>query len=419
MKFVHAADIHLDSPLHGLERYEGAPVDEMRGATRRAFVNLVDLCIEEDAAMLLLAGDLYDGDWRDFGTGLFFSAQMVRLRDAGVRVFFVRGNHDAASRITKDLHLPDNVYQFSTRKPETVVEETLGVAVHGQSFVRGEISDDLSARYPRAVPGMLNVGLLHTSADGRPGHASYAPCNTSGLIAQGYQYWALGHVHAREVLHENPWIVFSGNLQGRHVREAGPKGCTVVSVEDGEIAAVEERAVDVVRWACVDLDATGGDTAADVLDRLSLSLRSAVQQADDRICAARVRVTGRCRAHAALVNRRESWVADVRALATDVGSGSVWVEKVLVDTSPEIDIARLAGGSGPVAELLRDIDALRQNEPRLTELTGKFDDLRAKLPADLKEGDEALRLDAETIRSMLRDVESLLLPRLLEDEDAA
>jgi DNA repair protein SbcD/Mre11 len=343
---------------------------------------------------------------------------MVRLRDAGVRVFLVRGNHDAASRITKDLHLPDNVHQFSSRRPETVVEEKLGVVVHGQSFVRGEITDDLSIRYPQPVPGMLNVGLLHTSADGRPGHAPYAPCSTSGLIAKAYHYWALGHVHAREVLHENPWIVFSGNLQGRHIREAGPKGCTVVSVEDGEIAAVEERAVDVVRWVRVDLDATGGDTSTDVLDRLSLSLRSAVQQADDRICAARVRVTGHCRAHAALVNRRESWVADVRALATDVGSGSVWVEKVLVDTSPEIDIARLAGGSGPVAELLRDIDALRQNEPRLIELTGKFDDLRAKLPADLKEGDEALRLDVETIRTMLRDVESLLLPRLLEGEDA-
>jgi DNA repair protein SbcD/Mre11 len=418
MKLFHAADIHLDSPLHGLERYDGAPVAEMRGATRRAFVNLVDLCIEDGAAMLFLAGDLYDGDWRDFGTGLFFAAQMVRLRDAGVRVFLVRGNHDAASRITKDLHLPDNVYLFSSRKPETVVDEKLGVAVHGQSFARGEITDDLSARYPQAIPGMLNIGMLHTSADGRPGHAAYAPCSTNGLIAKGYQYWALGHVHAREVLHENPWIVFPGNLQGRHIREAGPKGCTVVSVEDGEVALVEERGVDVVRWEHVELDATGSDTSAELLDRLSLSIRSAIQSAGDRFCAVRVRVTGRCRAHAALMNRRESWVADVRALATDVSSGSVWVEKVLVDTAPEIDIARLKGGSGPVAELLRDIDALRQNETRLTELTAKFDDLRAKLPADLKEGDEPLRLDTETIRTMLRDAESLLLPRLLEDEEA-
>jgi len=419
MKFVHAADLHLDSPLHGLERYEGAPIDEMRGATRRALENLVDLCIEEDAGILLLAGDLYDGDWRDFGTGLFFTAQMVRLRDAGVRVFWVRGNHDAASRITKDLHLPENVYRFSTRRPETVVDERLGVAVHGQSFVRGEIKDDLSARYPQAIPGLLNIGLLHTSADGRPGHATYAPSRVGGLIARGYQYWALGHVHAREVLHESPWVVFSGNIQGRHIRETGPKGCTVVAADAGEVTAVEAHAIDVVRWARVELDATGCETPAEVLDRLDPSLRGAVEEAEGRLCAARVRVTGRCRAHAALVNRRESWVAEIRALATDVGSGSVWVEKVLLDTGPEVDIVQLAGGSGPLAELLRDIGKLREDEGRLEELATKFEDLRAKLPPDLKEGDDSLRFDSGTIRSMLRDVESLLLPRLLEGGDAA
>ncbi len=123
MKFIHAADVHLDSPLHGLERYEGAPVAEMRGATRRALENLVDLCRDERADFLLLAGDLYDGDWRDFGTGLFFAAQMVRLREAGVRVFVVRGNHDAASRITRSLRLPDNVHVFASRRPETVVDD--------------------------------------------------------------------------------------------------------------------------------------------------------------------------------------------------------------------------------------------------------------------------------------------------------
>ncbi|HEY9422407.1 MAG TPA: DNA repair exonuclease, partial [Thermoanaerobaculia bacterium] len=95
LKFLHAADIHLDSPLRGLERYEGAPVDEIRGATRRAFENLVDLAISEEAAFLLLAGDLYDGDWKDYNTGLFFTAQMARLREAEIRAFVIAGNHDA------------------------------------------------------------------------------------------------------------------------------------------------------------------------------------------------------------------------------------------------------------------------------------------------------------------------------------
>src|SRR3954451_12908760 len=103
LKFLHAADVHLDSPLSGLERYAGAPADEIRAATRRAFAGLVSLAVEEEVAFVLLAGDLYDGDWKDYNTGLFFAAQMARLEKAGIRAFLAAGNHDAASQITKVL----------------------------------------------------------------------------------------------------------------------------------------------------------------------------------------------------------------------------------------------------------------------------------------------------------------------------
>jgi len=416
MKFVHAADVHLDSPLHGLERYDGVPLGEMRGATRRALENVVELCCDERADILLLAGDLYDGDWRDFGTGLFFAAQMARLREAGVRVFVVRGNHDAASRITRSLRLPDTVHVFATRRPETVVDERLGVAVHGQSFSKAAVTDDLSKAYPAPHTGLLNIGLLHTSAGGRPGHANYAPCRLESLLARGYDYWALGHVHAREVLHEGPWVVFPGNLQGRHARESGPKGCTVVEVDDGRIRSVEDRALDVVRWALVDVEASGCGSPTEVLERLERALRFALTDAQGRVCAARVQVSGRCGAHGALLANRETWIADARALATDLGSGSLWLEKVRLDTAPETDWAELASRSGPVAELLRDIEALRGDEMRRHRLAAAFADLGAKLPAELKEGDDTFRIDATQIERLLSSVESLLLPRLLDTE---
>jgi len=194
VKFLHAADIHLDSPLRGLERYEGAPVGEIRGATRRAFERLVDLAIEEEVAFVLLAGDLYDGDWKDYNTGLFFVSQMNRLREADIRAFVIAGNHDAASQITRVLRPPDNVKVFSTKRPETAVLEDLGVALHGQGFASVAVTEDLSAGYPAAVPHLFNIGLLHTSLDGREGHAAYAPCSVDGLRSRGYQFWALGHV---------------------------------------------------------------------------------------------------------------------------------------------------------------------------------------------------------------------------------
>ena len=233
MKLIHAADLHLDSPLRGLRAHDGAPVERVREATRKAFRNLIDLCLKEQASALLLAGDVFDGDWKDFSTGLFFVKELERLRP--MRVFLVRGNHDAMSEVTRQLRLPPHVHEFSEDAAETIVVDELGLAVHGLSFSRRVTSENLVPRYPAPIPGLFNVGLLHTSADGRPPHQPYAPCHVEELVRKGYEYWALGHVHAHEVLHERPWIVFPGNTQGRHIRETGPKGCVVVGVHGGEV----------------------------------------------------------------------------------------------------------------------------------------------------------------------------------------
>ena len=224
MKFIHAADIHLDSPLRGLERYEGAPVDEIRQATRRALENLVSLAVESEVDFVLLVGDLYDGDWRDHNTGLFFAKQMSEFRKAGIKVFLIAGNHDAQNVMTKSLRLPDNVHQLNTSKPETVRLEELGVAIHGQGFRTKAVTKNLAMDYPAAIPHVFNIGLLHTSVTGREGHDNYAPCTPTNLVDLNYDYWALGHVHTRECLSEDPPIHFPGNVQGRHIREAGPKG---------------------------------------------------------------------------------------------------------------------------------------------------------------------------------------------------
>jgi len=299
VKLVHAADIHLDSPMRGLAAYDGAPERELRGATREALRNLVDLCIGERADALLIAGDLYDGDWQDYGTGAFFAREAARLREAGIPVVLIRGNHDAASRITRSLRLPDNVRELPVDRPGTVAFDDLGLAVHGQGYAKREVLEDLSAGYPRPVPGMVNVGLLHTSADGREGHAPYAPCKVGRLAEHGYDYWALGHVHQRELLHADPPILFSGCLQGRHARETGPKGATIVSF-NGRRPTLEERALDVVRWEVLEIDAGPLGDLDEVLDAIERSLRDAVEGADGRLLAARIRVTGATTAHGAL-----------------------------------------------------------------------------------------------------------------------
>jgi exonuclease SbcD len=421
LKFLHAADVHLDSPLKGLERYDGAPVEEIRGATRRAFENLVELALAEEVAFLLLAGDLYDGDWKDYNTGLFFAAQMRRLDEAGIPVFVISGNHDAASQITKVLRPPANVRVFSTRKPETVVLEELEIAIHGQGFASAAVSDDLAAGYPAAVPHLFNIGLLHTSLDGRPGHAPYAPCTVDGLSSRGYQYWALGHVHQGEVVSRDPWIVFPGVLQGRHARETGAKGATLVTVRDREVAVVEHRDLDVFRWAACPVDASGAETAGEVLDRIGRALEREVVAADGRTVAARLIVQGACAAHAELLASPDRWLQECRALAFSFGEGAVWIEKVKLRTRRLEDGRDPFEDDGALGSLLRSIRDLEADDGSIgdiTELTEGFADLRRKLPAELFEDGEALDpidpLDPEQLRGVLGEVKDLLLARLLE-----
>ena len=413
MRFLHAADVHLDSPLRGLERYEGAPVEAIRGATRRAFENLVSLAIEEAVDFVLLAGDNYDGDWRDYNTGLFFVAQLGRLHDHQIGVFLIAGNHDAASQITRSLRPPPNLEVFDTRAPETITIESLGVAVHGQGFATRAVSDDLTRAYPTGDPKLFNIGLLHTSLDGRPGHAPYAPAHLDGLKSKGYQYWALGHVHQRELIADEPHVLFPGNLQGRHIREVGPKGCTLVEVEDGEVVRLEHRALDVVRWAECPVDLSAIGTLDDLLPEVERALALELERADGRLLAARLRLTGLCPIHARLHAEHERLLNECRALAAARTAGDLWIETLVVGTRPPRS-RRPGAQEDALGGLLRAIEALELDAERLDALSAEIEPLTLKLPAALRSGDDPFDpLHPERLREVLEDVKSLLTERLV------
>lgn len=420
MKFVHAADLHLDSPLRGLARYAGAPVEEMRLASRRACENLVGLCIAERADLLLLAGDLYDGDWRDYSTGLYFSAQLARLREAGVQVVLVRGNHDAASQITRHLRLPDNVVELSIESPQTLSFDDLGVAVHGQSFATRAVTENLARAYPDRISQLVNVGLLHTSVNGRAGHEPYAPCSLDELVNKGYDYWALGHVHAREVLSEAPWVVFSGNLQARHAREIGEKGATLVSYDASGITHVEHRALDVVRYATIRVGMERAGTFDAALEHVRDAFSDLAANVD-RTTAVRVILTGESALHAQLHARDATLLENARAFATDLGAGQLWVEKLLFETRPHVANSVAGSDDGALGELLGFLKQLRSEDASLVQLSNEeLHELRAKLPAELRDGAEGLRLDdPQHLRAELDAVEQLLLVRLFGAEAPA
>jgi DNA repair exonuclease SbcCD nuclease subunit len=412
MKFVHAADLHLDSPLRGLEAYEGAPVDRIREATRRAFRELIDLCLEEEAAFLLLAGDLFDGEWKDFNTGLFFVKELSRLSDADVRVLFVRGNHDAASEVTRRLELPAHVHAFSEDEAETIVLDRHGVAVHGLSFQRRAMPHSLVPRYPAPLPGMFNIGLLHTSADGRDGHGTYAPCRVQEMAQKGYQYWALGHVHAHEILERDPWIVFPGNLQARHIKETGPKGCVVVSVVDAEVTAVRHQPLDLVRFVQLAVELAEDDDFVAACDRVRAALAAEVARADGRMVAVRLTVTGASAAHAELVARPDQATNELKALTFE-HPDDLWLESIRFHTRPPVSYDELRASEGFLGALLRASDTARSDDAALRVLGDKLSPMAERLGDELPASGLDLG-DPVVLRELLAQAEHLLSQRLHE-----
>ena len=409
--FIHAADIHLDSPLRGLESHEDAPVDEIRGATRRAFVNLIELAIEEAVEFILIAGDLYDGDWKDYNTGLFFTRQMGRLEKAGIKAFIVSGNHDGASRITRNLPLPENVVHFSAAKPESVRLDELDVVIHAQSYASGTITENLAANYPSLISCSFNIGILHTALTGRPGHENYAPCSIDDLTSRGYDYWALGHVHKQEVVCKDPMIVFPGNIQGRHIKESGPKGAVLVRVEDGYISDIEYRDLDVVRWVLCPVDVTTCETEEAVYEQVRKVMDKELNHGHSRPLAMRLVLTGNCPLHTELHNRFLHWTEAFRGIAAAIGE--IWLEKVQLSTQRQIGLDEIVGTDTPFSELLHTIDSLDFKEVRLTELLPELARLKSKLPPELLHEDCILEGPPAKLEALKDEVKELLIGRLM------
>ncbi|TIW13177.1 MAG: DNA repair exonuclease, partial [Mesorhizobium sp.] len=241
-RFIHTADIHLDSPLRSLALRNPELAELVGDASRQAFVAVVDLCLAERVDALVIAGDLYDGDQTSMKTARFLASQMTRLHQAGVRVYMIRGNHDSMSRITKQLVLPDTVTIFGGRCQSVIQSGTaIDVAFHGLSFANPKAPESLLPKYAAPQEGAANVGIMHTSLAGSPGHDVYAPCSVADLHSHGFDYWGLGHIHLRQVYLGASTLVMPGIPQGRDINEAGEKSVTLVTIRDDRSVEMEER----------------------------------------------------------------------------------------------------------------------------------------------------------------------------------
>ena len=344
----------------------------------------MDLCLDEQVDALLLAGDLHDGDQTSMKTARFLAEQIRRLHEAGIRVFIIRGNHDALSRITKELVFPDSVRVFGGRAESIGIDRTHGdisIAIHGLSFAHPHAPESLLPRYLAPTEGAVNIGLMHTSLAGAAGHDLYAPCSIADLQRAGFQYWALGHIHKRAVVHGGCAIVMPGMPQGRDINEAGAKSVTLVTIADDRSVHIAEHVTSIAQFERVNVDLSG---IADWRNMVGVVGEALERARDEAVCehlVARLRITGatplawRIRRDLDLLKTE----ADDRASL----AGRCWVEKSKSTASPP-GMSAVSPGD-PVSELRRLIDAdVVQSDAYQAEAARIADELRSQLPLECR-----------------------------------
>uniref|UniRef100_UPI003BAB50F4 metallophosphoesterase family protein n=1 Tax=Stappia sp. TaxID=1870903 RepID=UPI003BAB50F4 len=408
--FVHAADLHLGSPLTGLAARDDNLARHLADAIRDAVRGLVDATLERGADFLVISGDVYDGEWKDHSVGLFFNREMARLDRAGIPVFVIKGNHDAHSVVTRSITLPPNVTVFGVRSAETHVIERLGVALHGQSFADRQVPENLARDYPAPTPGMFNIGILHTSLTGRPPHADYAPCTLDDLRMRGYDYWALGHVHAFEVISQDPFVVYPGNIQGRNIRETGEKGAVLVSVSDGRVTELERLVVDRARFERLDVDVADCGDQNEILRFIESELRPLAAEAGGRPLAVRLRLHGETPLRDTLLSTRQMLATECQAACARVGE-DIFLEKLVLDLPAQQRTAEWLPADG-----LLDLEALlsevANDDALVSAAQGEIAQLAAKMPGGLLDAEHPFGAEID----MLIDEARVLLALRLGGE---
>ncbi len=377
-RFVHTADIHLDSPLRSLALRDPELAELIGGATRRTFERIIDLCLDEQVNALVIAGDLYDGDLRSMKTATFLGRQMRRLEEAGIRAFLVRGNHDSESTITRYLDLPSNVHVFTGHGGVEEVPD-LGVAIHGVSFARRRAPESLLPKYRLPVPGLANIGIMHTSLGGAAGHDEYAPCSVVDLIGHGFEYWALGHIHQRQVHSEDPFVVMPGSPQGRDIGEAGPKSVTLVEVSNAGIR-LDERIVAIAEFSRARANLTATEDWQDALDSLRAALETTrnAATADHTIC--RVELLGSSSLGWRLRRDDDLFMAEARDAAEQIGN--VWIDRIenkITPPAPSFD------ETDPVDELETVMKEVAEDGAFRTEAALHLDQIVRAMPSELRD----------------------------------
>ena len=413
VRFIHAADLHLDAPFKGVDATDPRVRDELVSATYGALDAVVEACIANAVDFLVLAGDVYNHAERSLRAEFAFRDACVRLAEAGIHVYVARGNHDPASGWSAGLTLPPEVHVFSADEVERITHERDGevvCALYGRSFKTAAETANLAREYHRGADDTLAIGVLHANVGGLTDHAPYAPCSLDDLRAAGMDYWALGHIHKPEVLSETPSVVYPGCTQGLNPNESGPRGCRLVTLgPDGVTTGFVPTAR--VAWAREQVRVEDAATLEEVRDALAEAAERCAADAGDVPVVVRYELTGRTPVHAQLARPgiARDLLADVRADGLDRPVW-IWADRITDATRPAVDLDGLRAGEDLSGDLVRLADRSLSDDAETLRLIDEV----ARPVLGLLEQRDVPALDAADLLERARD---LALDHLLAGDE--
>jgi DNA repair exonuclease SbcCD nuclease subunit len=351
-RFIHTADLHLDSPFRGLAETSPGLRDTLQSATLGALNRVVDHTINSKADFLIIAGDLYDSKDRSLRALVSFRKQMERLAERRIPVFIVHGNHDPLNGWGSGFQLPPNVVTFGGHADtEPFIRRGRDVAhITGVSYMRERVTDNLSLSFKVPDAAAYSIAVLHANVGHQSGHAEYAPATVGDLSAGGFNYWALGHVHTRSVLSAEPaMIVYPGNTQGRNARETGARGCFQVDVDMNGRAELEFVETSIARWVHLELSIREYSTMDQLVDGM-------LDKARESASAFEGPTVVRCTLRGNGVLHRDLQRDEMSEELSELLQTVVAAETVRITTGPELDFESVSRTETMVSDFLKLAD---------------------------------------------------------------
>lgn len=401
VKFIHGADIHLDSPMVGLQTLPENIFKQLQESTFKAFRNLIDAAILHEVDFVILAGDIFDNEDRSVRAQVFLRKQLERLEEKGIPAYIVHGNHDHLGGNWNEIVYPSNVHIFgeTVEVKEIVLNNNVVVHLHGFSYRERHVLERQVRNYQKKTGADYHIGILHGNMEGNSEHGNYAPFQLKELLEKEFDYWALGHIHKRSIVYKEPFIVYAGNTQGRNKKETDEKGCFLVNLQktNSELQFIETSEV---IWTDLILDATNISHFDHLLQYIQVEISK--QRREGKGIIASVKLLN---VDSELIGA-DSFAELVEILQEDEKDEKsfVWPARIQVEEKVHWSKEKLAMDSDFYGELFKVMDELGSIEETLSPLYNQHN-TKKLLP----------KLSLDEMEEIRKSAETLLINRLLKN----